>query len=113
MAQGADLAADGCGRTALLVACAHGHKAAAAMFVEPTKTAGALDVCSSAFTGLVEYEASESGGIVLVAHAGVRAPRTGVTRQGVVLTDLKSLLDCQLTSLSPPRCMVLQYGQIM
>jgi hypothetical protein len=37
----------------------------------------------------------ESGGIVLAVHAGARAPRGGVTRQGVVLTDLQSLLDCQ------------------
>ena len=29
-------------------------------------------------------------------HAGARAPRGGVTRQGVVLTDLQSLLDCQI-----------------
>jgi hypothetical protein len=28
-------------------------------------------------------------------YAGARAPRGGVTRQGVVLTDLQSLLDCQ------------------
>ena len=29
------------------------------------------------------------------SYAGARAPRGGVTRQGVVLTDLQSLLDCQ------------------
>jgi hypothetical protein len=45
IAQGADLAArDGCGRTVLVVACAHGHKPAAAQLVAPTHAAGALDV---------------------------------------------------------------------
>jgi hypothetical protein len=29
------------------------------------------------------------------SYAGARAPRGGVTRQGVVLSDLQSLLDCQ------------------
>ena len=29
------------------------------------------------------------------AYAGARAPSGGVTRQGVVLTDLQSLFDCQ------------------
>jgi hypothetical protein len=29
------------------------------------------------------------------SYAGALAPRGGVTRQGVVLTDLQSLLDCQ------------------
>ena len=37
----------------------------------------------------------ESGGIILAVNAGARAPRGGVTRQGVVLTDLPSHLDCQ------------------
>ena len=32
---------------------------------------------------------------VLAVNAGARAPRGGVTRQGVVLTDLPSLCDCQ------------------
>ena len=31
----------------------------------------------------------------LAVNAGARAPRGGVTRQGVVLTDLKSFFDCQ------------------
>ena len=39
---------------------------------------------------------TESGGRVLAVNAGARAPRGGVTRQGVVLTDLQSLCDCQL-----------------
>ena len=32
---------------------------------------------------------------ILAVNAGARAPRGGVTRQGVVLTDLQSLRDCQ------------------
>jgi hypothetical protein len=38
---------------------------------------------------------TESGGRAIAVNAGARAPRGGVTRQGVVLTDLKSLRDCQ------------------
>jgi hypothetical protein len=34
-------------------------------------------------------------GVWSLSHAGPRAPRGGVTRQGVLLTDLQSLLDCQ------------------
>ena len=45
---------------------------------------------------------TESGGRVLAVNAGARAPRGGVTRQGVVRTDLQSLLDFQLNSLSSP-----------
>jgi hypothetical protein len=38
-----------------------------------------------------------------LSYAGARAPSGGVTRQGVVLTDLESLLDCQLNvSLQKP-----------
>jgi hypothetical protein len=37
----------------------------------------------------------ESGGSVLAVNVEARAPRGGVTRQGVVLTDLQSLRDCQ------------------
>ena len=32
---------------------------------------------------------------VAASYAGARAPRSSVTRQGVVLTDFQSLLDCQ------------------
>jgi hypothetical protein len=32
---------------------------------------------------------------ILAVNTGARAPRGGVTRQGVVLTDLQSLCDCQ------------------
>jgi hypothetical protein len=38
---------------------------------------------------------TESGGMVLAVTCWARAPRGGVTRQGVVLTDLESLLGCQ------------------
>jgi hypothetical protein len=38
---------------------------------------------------------SQGGITVLAVNAGARAPRGGVTRQGVVLTDLQSLLDCR------------------
>ena len=40
------------------------------------------------------------GGRVFTINVGARAPRGGVTRQGVVLTDLQSLLDCQYKLLS-------------
>ena len=43
----------------------------------------------------VPHGQTESRGRVLAVIAGARAPRGGVTRQGVVLTDLMSLLDCQ------------------
>ena len=39
-------------------------------------------------------------GIVQLSYAEARAPRGGVTRQGVVLNDLQSLLDFKKTSLS-------------
>ena len=39
---------------------------------------------------------TENGGIVLAVICwSPSAPRGGVTRQGVVFTDLQSLLDCQ------------------
>jgi len=41
--------------------------------------------------GLV-FPAQKNSGL---PYAGARAPRGGVTRQGVVLTHLPSLLDCQ------------------
>ncbi len=41
---------------------------------------------------------TESGGRVLAVNAGARAPRGGVTRKGVVLTDLQSPCDCQYSS---------------
>jgi hypothetical protein len=40
----------------LLLACAYGHKATAALLVEPSKAAGVLDVRSSALTGLVDHD---------------------------------------------------------
>jgi hypothetical protein len=38
---------------------------------------------------------AESGGSVIAVICWARAPRGGITGQGVVLTDLKSLFDCQ------------------
>jgi hypothetical protein len=53
----------------------------------------------------VPHGQTESGGIVLLTYAGPRAPRGGVTRQGVVLTDLQSLVDVnKLLSLSLSLC---------
>ena len=43
----------------------------------------------------VSHDQTESGGIVLAVICWARAPTGGVTRQGVALTDLESLLDCQ------------------
>jgi len=48
----------------------------------------------------VPHGQKESGGIALLLYAGPRMPRGGVTRQGVVLTDLKSLLDLSIKLLS-------------
>ena len=51
---------------------------------------------------------TESGGRVLAVNAGAREPRGGVTRQGIVLTDLQSLRDCQqnfsLSLSGPSQC---------
>ena len=52
------------------------------------------DVCAPTLcsSGVPQRE----GGVkVLAAVAGPRVPRGGVTRHGVVLTDLQSLIDCQ------------------
>jgi hypothetical protein len=44
----------------------------------------------------VPHGQTENGGIVLAVICWARgSPRGGVTRQGVVLTDLQSPLDCQ------------------
>jgi len=55
---GTDLAARGvCGRTALLLACVNGQKAAAVLLVAPTHAAGALDfVGSDGFSALMWAE---------------------------------------------------------
>jgi len=42
---------------------------------------------------------------VLAAVAGPRVPGGGVTRQSVALTDLQSLVDCQMISLSRARAL--------
>ena len=43
----------------------------------------------------VPHGQTESEIIVLAANAGPRVPRGDVTRQGGVLPDLESLVDCQ------------------
>jgi hypothetical protein len=43
LAKGAASARDGRGRTALLLACVHGHESAAALLAEPSQAAGVLD----------------------------------------------------------------------
>ena len=48
--------------------------------------------------GVPHGQTELSGGIVLAVICWARAPRGGVTRQGVVLTDLQSLLDSRQTS---------------
>jgi len=56
-------------------------------------------------TGVWQGQA-ENGGIVLAAGAGPRVSSGGVTRQGVVLTDLQSPVDCKkylLLLLAPAR----------
>ena len=46
-----------CGRTALLLACAHGHDAVVALLGAPTRAAGALDaIASSGFSALLWAE---------------------------------------------------------
>jgi hypothetical protein len=54
----------------------------------------------------VTHGQTESGGRVLAVNTGARAPRGGVARQSVVLTDLQSLCECQQNfslTLSPPQ----------
>jgi hypothetical protein len=66
---------------------------------------------SSATNPAVPQQKPQSGGIVLAVICWARAPRGGVTRQGVALTDLQSLLDCKIvnkTSLSLSLSHVLQ-----
>jgi hypothetical protein len=46
-----------------------------------------------AYTGTPQVR--PRGSLVLAAGAGTRAPSGGVTRQGVVLTDLQSPVDCR------------------
>jgi hypothetical protein len=56
---------------------------------------GRPDVIASLCSPGVPQGQAESGGILLAAVSGTRVPRGGVTRQGVALTDRKSLVGCQ------------------
>jgi ankyrin repeat protein len=95
--EGADLAArDGCGRTALVVACAHGHEPAAAQLVAPTHAAGALDVVGSdGFSALLWAEERGLDGVAQSLRecgaAAVRRPAFALFRgeAGAVQVDVK------------------------
>ncbi len=97
IAHGADLAArDGCGRTALVVACAHGHEPAAAQLVSPTHAAGALDVVGGdGFSALLWAEERGWDGVAQnlreCGAAVVRRPALALFRgeAGAVQVDVK------------------------
>ena len=61
----------------------------------PPSLSLSLSLSLSITPSLSLHGQTESGGRVLAVNAGARARRGGVTRQGVVLTDLPSLGDCQ------------------
>jgi len=95
---GADVAArDSCGRTALLLACAHGHDAVVALLGAPTRAAGALDaIASSGFSALLW---AEERGMDVVAQrlrelgaAAVRRPALALFRgeAGAVQVDVEA-----------------------
>jgi hypothetical protein len=98
IAQGADFAArDGWGRTALVLALAHGHEAAAALLVEPTRAAGALDVlgCDGFSALLWAEECLVDGGAQRVLECGaaaVRRPALALFRgeAGAVQVDVEA-----------------------
>ena len=86
IAKGADLVArDPFGRTALLLACAHGHEAAAVLLAEPSQAAGVLDaVGDDGFSALLW---AEERGLVSVSQklrdcgaAAVRRPALALFR---------------------------------
>jgi hypothetical protein len=66
-----------------------------------------VNVCSEVLGLLVPHGQTESGGVVLAVICWARARRGGVSRQGVVLTDLQppSSLLIKLQSLSLPPCL--------
>ena len=81
--KGADLAArDGRGRTALLLACAHGHEEPARVLVGPTEAAGALDVVND--TGSSALMLAATKGLVSVTKqllaAGAKSELTDASR---------------------------------
>jgi hypothetical protein len=98
IAQGANLAArDGWGRTALVLALAHGHEAAAAMLVEPTRAAGALDVLGcDGFSALLWAEERLLDGVAQrlleCGAAAVRRPSLALFRgeAGAVHVDVEA-----------------------
>ena len=98
IAQCADLEArDGCGRTALVVACAHGQKAAASLLIAPTHAAGALDVVGSdGFSALLWAEERGWDGVVQslreCGSAAVRRPALALFRgeAGAVQVDVEA-----------------------
>ncbi len=61
----------------------------------PTRHGGPHGQTESGGRILAVNAGAESGGRILAVNAGARAPRGRVTRKGVVLADLQSLLDCQ------------------
>ena len=95
IAKGADLAAcDDLGRTALLLACAHGHEAAAALLVDPTMATDALDaVGDDGFSALLW---AEEHGLRSVAQrlrecgaAAVRRPALSLFRGDPAKVQIK------------------------
>ena len=80
--KGADLAArDGHGRTALLLACAHGREEPAKMLVAPTQAAGALDaVGDNGVSSLMAASENGDPGIVAALLAAGAKPELADTR---------------------------------
>ena len=80
--KGADLAArDGRGRTALLLACAHGREEPARMLVAPTQAAGALDaVGDNGVSSLMAASENGDAGIVAALLAAGAKPELADTR---------------------------------
>jgi len=97
IAQGADLAArNGCGRTALVVACAHGHEKAAAHLVVPTHATGAINVVGGdGFSALLWAEERGLDGVAQSLRecgaAAVRRPALTLFRGewGAVQVDIE------------------------
>ena len=55
-------------KTAVLLACAHGHEAAAALLVDPTKAADALDAVGDDVFSALMWVDSEERGLRSVSH---------------------------------------------
>jgi len=116
IAQGANLAArDGRGRTALVIACAHGHEKAATQLVAPTHAAGALDVVGGdGFSALLWAEERGWDGVAQSLRecgaAAARRPALALFRgeAGAVQVDVKertvAFMGSFATVRSAPRC---------